>query len=132
MSEEPLKAFRGQNTFGRWTLEVWDNRLGVPLGLLVEWDVSFLYANLAGINVAPPPVPLPSIGAFSPSVTNPAPHALLTWSTRPKKVYRVEYSGNLSNWQTLTNITATSDVHRVMDPATIQASSNRFYRLVPQ
>lgn len=52
--ETPLSAFAGEDTFGIWTLEVWDSRAG-PIAAtnseLVQWKVNF---TLAPSN--PPPV----------------------------------------------------------------------------
>ena len=47
LPEEPMTALRGQNAVGDWRLEIWDNRLGAPLGTLLNWQLSITYANAA-------------------------------------------------------------------------------------
>jgi subtilisin-like proprotein convertase family protein len=47
LPEEPMTALRGQNAAGDWRLEIWDNRLGAPLGTLLNWQLSITYANAA-------------------------------------------------------------------------------------
>lgn len=52
--EEPLSAFRGENAFGDWKLEVWDSRAGaVATNSLLAWRL-----NLTFVNTNPPVVSL--------------------------------------------------------------------------
>ena len=54
----------------------------------------------------------------------------LSWSALLNRNYTVQYTGNLASpdWQTLTNLTSTTPVLTVVDPAT--ATTNRFYRVL--
>jgi subtilisin-like proprotein convertase family protein len=51
--EEPLSQLNGQDAYGEWRLEIWDNRVGATNDLtqLVDWQLAF---HLAPSN--PPPV----------------------------------------------------------------------------
>jgi subtilisin family serine protease/subtilisin-like proprotein convertase family protein len=46
LPEESLTAFKGEKANGRWTLEIWDSRVGapspVPVPELLEWNLSFI------------------------------------------------------------------------------------------
>jgi subtilisin family serine protease/subtilisin-like proprotein convertase family protein len=43
--EESLKQFQGENPYGTWRLEIWDNRVGAPLGDLLAWQLDFDFVN---------------------------------------------------------------------------------------
>jgi len=47
LPEEPLKPFFGENAFGEWKLEVWDNRLGgaVTGASLLSWKMNIVFVN---------------------------------------------------------------------------------------
>lgn len=47
LPEEPLRQFQGENAYGTWRLEVWDNRVGAPLNgpELVSWQLEFDFLN---------------------------------------------------------------------------------------
>lgn len=48
LPEEPLRELRGENAYGIWRLEIWDNRVGALLqgpARLYEWQVDFDFAN---------------------------------------------------------------------------------------
>ncbi|HXG46014.1 MAG TPA: hypothetical protein VNO52_00185, partial [Methylomirabilota bacterium] len=53
--EEPLKPLAGEEAFGEWTLEVWDNRVGAALtnGTLLSWRLGLTF-----VNTNPPVIPL--------------------------------------------------------------------------
>ena len=55
---------------------------------------------------------------------------VLSWSALLNRNYTVQSTGNLASpdWQTLTNLTSTTPVLTVVDPAT--ATTNRFYRVL--
>jgi len=54
----------------------------------------------------------------------------LSWTALLNRNYTVQYNGNLNttNWLTLTNLTVTTPVMTVIDPAS--TNTNRFYRVV--
>jgi subtilisin-like proprotein convertase family protein len=45
LPEEPLRELRGENAYGIWRLEIWDNRVGGLLPELLDWQVDFDFAN---------------------------------------------------------------------------------------
>ncbi len=47
LAEEPLTPFLGENSFGDWKLEIWDNRAGGGLtnGQLVSWILQLSFPN---------------------------------------------------------------------------------------
>lgn len=49
LPEEALREMRGENAYGNWRLEIWDNRVGAPVGQLLDWQVDF--------DFPPPPIP---------------------------------------------------------------------------
>jgi subtilisin-like proprotein convertase family protein len=55
LAEEPLTPFFGENAFGDWKLEIWDNRLGevASNAFLLSWKV-----NMTFVNTNPAAVPL--------------------------------------------------------------------------
>ncbi len=54
LPEESLAPLRGENAFGDWTLEIWDNRVGGGLtNRLLAWKL-----NLTFVNTNPPATPL--------------------------------------------------------------------------
>jgi subtilisin-like proprotein convertase family protein len=52
LPEENMTFLRGQVAAGDWILEVWDNRLGAPLGTLVDWRLEIIFNNV-GPSVTP-------------------------------------------------------------------------------
>jgi subtilisin-like proprotein convertase family protein len=58
LPEESLKVLEGENTFGLWQLEVWDNRTGASNNVtLVDWQLSFIFQT----NTAPPRALTPGV-----------------------------------------------------------------------
>jgi len=54
-AEESLDAFKGENAYGQWQLEVWDTRTGAtnPAPVIVSWQLRFLFET-----VVPPAIGL--------------------------------------------------------------------------
>lgn len=59
--EEPLIPLRGENAFGDWRLEIWDNRVGgsISNGTLLAWKL-----NLTFVNTNPVAIPLTNAMPF--------------------------------------------------------------------
>src|SRR6185436_9021835 len=44
--EEPLSQMRGENAYGTWRMEIWDNRVGAPItAQLVSWQLDFDFVS---------------------------------------------------------------------------------------
>ena len=68
--EESLSLFAGENAYGYWTLEVWDNRLGaISTNALQSWQLQFLFAaSTAGSTaIKPSATPLNNNGTTASS-----------------------------------------------------------------
>lgn len=47
LPEEPLREVRGENAYGTWRLEIWDNRVGAPVNArLLDWQLDFDFTPL--------------------------------------------------------------------------------------
>jgi subtilisin-like proprotein convertase family protein len=49
LPEESLEVLKGENAFGEWRLEIWDNRTGsfAPIDSLQSWQLSFIFEDLS-------------------------------------------------------------------------------------
>ncbi len=58
LPEESLRLLVGERAFGNWHLEIWDTRAGAAIGAdLISWQLQFVFAGAAGLNVVPAPLP---------------------------------------------------------------------------
>jgi subtilisin-like proprotein convertase family protein len=118
LPEESFRDLIGKSPDGRWTLEVWDNRVGGPItGSLLGWKLDFTLATP------------PSAQAKFKGVLISAQKAALSFSSQPGKNYELQTSTNLVNWESVTTVTAITTETTVEDPVTTTNKPAKFYRL---
>ena len=105
---------------GIWNVGV-VNKSGVGLTHSVRATTFDQYGNADGVNW---------VDATLDPGAGPSGGTPVTFNTIIGLDYQVEWSGTMTNWNALTNFTATNVLSTVIDPTSPSSLNQRFYRLL--